>query len=510
MSSTDGNRIERSELKRKSVRGGIVTMVSQAVCIAIQLTSVVVLARLLSAEDYGVVAMVMTVISFAGLFRDLGLSSAVIQKKDLTDRLQSNLFWLNVALGGALTLIVAAASPLVAWFYKNPDLTTVSLTLSSSFLIVSLGTQHGARLVRDMHFIRQAVASVAGSLISLLVSISFALQGYSYWALVWGMLLGSLTTTVLLFLLSPFWPSCPAKDGEVRKMLTFGANVTAFDFINYFHRNLDSVLIGKYCSPEILGYYSRAYQLMMFPINAIRGPINAVAFPALSRLQDEPNAYRAYYRRITFLVAFTSMPICAFLFVTSDPLISLLLGPQWLPASPIFSMLAITGFIQPTASLRGLVMLSRKRGKAYLLWGALNALSVTLGFLIGIWWGAVGVALGYAVANYTILYPSLLIAFHSTPVMKTDFFLPILRPATAAIAGSMVALLSLEVLTNVSLIPRLTIVATVFFICYLAVFISLPGGWRELRLNAILWRHLMPQREVSGQAGYVSSIAQSR
>lgn len=488
--------VDLADLKRKSVRGGAVTMISQAISIGIQLTSTVILARLLSPDDYGVMAMVMAVTGFAGLFRDLGLSSAAIQKKDLTDGQQSNLFWLNIAMGALITVLVAAGSPLVAWFYDKPELTRVTLVLSASFLIGSFGTQHGARLVREMQFARQAAANICGAIVGLVVSISFAFHGFSYWSLVWGGVVGSLITTLLLFVLSPFCPGMPQKGSGVRDMLKFGANVTAFDFVNYFHRNLDNILIGKFWGPGSLGLYSRAYQLLMLPLTAIRGPINAVAFPSLSRLQEQPEAYRSYYRKVTGIVAFLSMPLSALLFATSRPMIELVLGSSWLGVVPIFSWLAISGFIQPVASLRGMVMLSHQHGKAYLTWGIFNAIAVSLGFLSGIAWGPVGIAISYAVVNYAILYPSLLIAFKDTPLHKSDFFLPLLRPTTAAVCGAAIAHFLISHYSFLPPLGTLAISSCGFFVCYLPVFFLLPGGKRELQ-EILALRHQFQSRRAT-------------
>ncbi len=372
--------VDVADLKRKSVRGGAVTMLAQACSIIVHLVSTLVLARLLSPDDYGVVAMVLAVTGFAGLFRDLGLSSAAIQKKDLTHAQQSNLFWLNIAMGVFLTLIVSAASPLVGLFYQKPELVSVTCAMSASFIIGAVGTQHGALLVRKMQFGRQAIANISGAIVTLLVAITFSLQGYSYWSLVWGSLAGAFVTTCLLYLLSPFSPGRPSKGSGIRGMLQFGANITGFEFVNYFHRNLDNILIGRFWGPDALGLYTEAYRLLMLPISAIRAPINTVAFPALSRLLEHPEAYRSYYRRVTAVVAFLSMPLCALLFATSRPAIEFLLGKQWLGVAPIFSWLAVTGFIQPVAGLRGLVMLSNQHGKAYLYWGIFNAIFVSIGF----------------------------------------------------------------------------------------------------------------------------------
>jgi PST family polysaccharide transporter len=480
------------DLKRKSVRGGAVSMASQGISIAIQLASTVVLARLLSPNDYGIMAMVVAVTGFASLFRDLGLSSAAIQKKDLSDAQQSNLFWLNVIMGSLLTIIVALASPAVAWFYKKPELAPVTLALSVSFVIVALGTQHGADLVRSMKFTRRAVATIAGALVTLGVSVGFALHGYSYWSLVWGTLSGSVITTALLFKLSAFTPGRPTRRSGIGDMLKFGANVTGFDLVNYFHRNLDNILIGRFWGPDSLGLYSRAYQLLMFPIQTIRGPINAVAFPALSRLQDQPAAYRAYYRRVTAIVAFLSMPLCAFLFAVTKPAIELALGKQWIGVVPIFAVLALTGFIQPVASLRGLVMLSTQRGKAYFSWGVFNAVAVSVGFVCGIPWGAIGIAISYAVINYLILYPSLVLAFKDTPLQKGDFFRPLFRPAFASIFSAAVVVTVNRAVGDEAFgaLGLVAISFTIFAISYIGIFFVLPGGAAELRQFGALGQQL--------------------
>lgn len=488
---TQTEAVDMADLKRKSVRGGAVTMVSQAIRIAIQLTSTVVLARLLSPDDYGVMAMVLAVTGFAGLFRDLGLSSAAIQKKDLTSAQQSNLFWLNVAMGATLTALVAAGSPLVAWFYGKPELTAVTLALSASFLIGSLGTQHGARLVREMQFARQAVATISGSIVSLIIAVSLALQGFSYWSLVWGNLGGGLTTTVLLFTLSPFWPSLPAKGTGVRDMLKFGANVTTFDFVNYFSRNLDNILIGRFWGSGPLGFYSRAYSLLMFPINAIRAPINTVAFPSMSKLQSQPNEFRIYYLKISGLLAFLSMPLTAFLFIATSPIIELTLGPKWTNSSQIFAVLALSAFIQPVASLRGTVMLSLRRGGDYLRWGIYNAIAVSIGFACGVSWGAIGVAASYAIVNYLILYPSLLLAFRDSPVKPADFFASVTKPAVSSITAAAIAWALVRGIAHSSHITELIALFGIFSVTYLLTYSLLPNGWRELRVYLALHRFFL-------------------
>lgn len=427
--------VDLVELKRKSVRGGTVTIVSQGASILIQLLSTAILARLLSPEDYGIVAMVLAVTAFAGLFRDLGLSSAAVQKKELTHAAQSNLFWLNAAMGAALTLIVAAASPLLAVYYQRPELTLVTLALSTTFLIGSLSTQHGALLTREMQFGRLAIPTIASGLISLLVTAALAWNGGGYWSIVWGNLASSLTVTGLRWILSPFRPAWFCWGCGMRDMLGFGANVTAFDFVNYFARNLDNILIGRFCGTSELGLYSKAYQLLMFPITAIRAPILAVAYPAMCRLQAQPASLRDYYKGMVSTVSLLTMPIVGLLYVNAKPLVELVMGSRWLAAADLFEILAITAFIQTPLSLNGTIQLATGRSAKYAIMGTTAAVVTSLGFLLGVRWGASGIAYAYAVTTYLMLVPMLLWAYHGTTITLLDFFRQIRLPATASLLG---------------------------------------------------------------------------
>ena len=203
-----------------------------------------------------------------------------------------------------------------------------------------------------MEFGKRATASTLGAIVGLAIAVLLAYWGYSFWALIWSSVGSSISSSIVLAFLSSFRPGLPDFGADIRRMVAFGANVTLFDLVNYFHRNLDNVLIGKVWGDEPLGYYSRAYALLMLPIQRIRGPLNTVAFPALSRLHGQPEEYRKYFRRLVSAVAYGSMPLTAFLFVASRPLVEIALGPGWSGVVPLFAVLAIAGFIQPVGSLR--------------------------------------------------------------------------------------------------------------------------------------------------------------
>lgn len=456
----------------------MITFVSTGASIAIQLASTVILARLLTPDDYGIIAMVQAVTAFAGLLRDLGLSTAAIQKENLTDAQQSNLFWINVAVGLTLTVGLAAGSPLVARFYHKPAVLWVTVALSTSFLIDSLAAQSNALLIRNLWFGRQAAARISGALVTLSTSIILALYGLGYWALVWGPIAGALATTFLLFFLSPFRPGLPGRGTGVGDMLRFGAHITAFDFVNYFQRNLDNILIGRFWGSESLGFYSRAYALLLFPINKLRGPINAVAFPALSRLQNQPEDFRAYYLRVTSLLALLSMPLTAFFFVASKPIIEIVLGSKWLAVAPIFSWLALAAFHQPASGFVGSLLLSLGRGRRYFQCGLFNAAVLSACFVIGLPWGAKGVAMAYAIGNYVIFYPWLRWAFHGSPVSFRDFISACATPAIVSFVAAGTVWLVRPYWAQYSSWAQVAAESLMFLVIWLAA-LGLTGSGRE-------------------------------
>jgi PST family polysaccharide transporter len=441
--------------------------------------------------------MVLAITSFADLFRDLGLSSAAIQKKNLTRDQQSNLFWINVATGSLLTLIVAAGSPLVGWFYKKPELVPVTVALSFSFLIASLGTQHGAMMVRMMQFGRRAMATLTGAVVGLIVSVILAWSGSAYWALVWGNLGGAACTTTLLFILSPFWPGKMSRGSGVRGMLGFGANITAFNFVNYFSRNLDNILIGKYWGSDALGIYSKAYSLLMLPLKTIRGPINSVAYPAMCKLQNHPESFRDYYRKTVNLLAWLSMPLTALLWLVAPDLIEVMLGKEWSSVAPIFAWLAVASFIQPASSFIGSVQMSLGHGRRYLVCGIFNAAVLVTGFLIGIHWGAKGVAISYVISSYAAILPCYHMALKDSPVRTVDFLQACRTPATVSILAAGICYSIPFISVSEIAAVRLAVTGSVFSLVILGIVFSIPSNRGEiLRVFAYLNQALRNRAQV--------------
>jgi len=468
-------------LKARSVRSGAVTIASQGAQFGLRTISTVVLARLLTPADFGIMAMVTAVTAFARIFNEMGLSAATVQQKNLTGIQVNALFWLNVLAGVVLTVAMAASAPVLVWFYHEPAVFWVTMALSATFLVTNLGNQHSALLTREMRFRALAVIQVAGAGAGVVASVIAAGYGLGYWSIVVGTWVTTFVSVVLQWGYSSWRPGLPAGLGGIGALFHFGANVTGFEVANYFSRNLDNVLIGRVCGAEPLGLYSRAYSLLMLPITNLRNPLNAVAYPALSRLQGDAARFRAYYGKYVALLGFASMPLAAFLFVCSDNVIQLVLGSRWAGASSIFQILAIVGFLQPVTSTRGLVMLACGFSRRYLWLGVFNSAVTAAAFGIGVIWGPIGVAAAYVIVSYLIQWPNFHYAFKGSPIRTADFFRAIAKSGVASIAACALTLLQKYLTAGNSNLMAVSVGGTIFALSYLVVFWVLPGGRGELR-----------------------------
>jgi len=421
------------DLKRRSVRGGAATFAGQGAKFILNLGSTMVLARILTPQDFGLIAMVTAVTAFIMIFRDLGLSMATVQRAEINHGQISTLFWINVALSAALMLVTLVLSPAVAWFYEDPRLVAVTAALSIAFLFGGLTVQHQALLRRQMRLSAVATIDVVSMAAGILTALLCAWAGMGYWALVWMQIATAVANAAGVWIASDWRPGWPVRRSGVRSMLAFGGNLTGFGIVNYFARNFDNVLIGRFCGAQSLGLYSRAYSLLLFPIGQITAPMTAVAVPALSRLQSEPERYRRFYLKAIKLIAYVSMPLVAAMGVLSTEIVRLVLGKEWLDASPIFMVLALAAILQPVGSTVGWIYISGGQTRRMFAWVCIVTPLILLSFISGLPWGAIGVASGYAICNILIIVPQFSFALKYSPVSIRDVLSVMYRPLTLSV-----------------------------------------------------------------------------
>ncbi|MET3578568.1 PST family polysaccharide transporter [Mesorhizobium robiniae] len=404
--------------------------------VATQIVSVIVLSRLLSPQDFGVVAMCAPVLAFIALFQDFGLTQATIQKTGIRHEEVNYLFWVNVAVSTLLACVLAVAAPLVAAFYDEPRVAGLVAALGLQIIAYGLGAQHLALLTRRMQFARLAIIDVASAIAGLVVSIAWTFIDRSYWALFAGTLTAAVLPTLCFWANSRWRPSLPRKVDGIGELINFGAGITGFNFTNFFARNLDNVLIGKYWGEAQLGLYDRAYKLLLFPLSQITNPLSKVMVPALSRLKDEPDRYRSAYLRVMPLILLVALPGVAFATAMSDVLIPFVLGEQWRQSSSIFLALGFAGLLQPLNNPAGWLFISQGRSGDFMRWGIIAAMTSVLAFLIGLPYGALGVAIAYAISEY-LKTPFLWLYIGKTGPLRASH---ILRAVTPFMLGAHLAL----------------------------------------------------------------------
>lgn len=489
----------KSDLKTRSVQSGTITMVAQIVKFLLHLGSTVILLRLLTPSDFGLVAMVTAVIGFVGRFKDIGLSMATIQRAKINHDQISTLFWINLTLGVTLMLLTAALAPAIAWYYGEARLMWITLVLATAFVFGGLTIQHQALVRRHMHFGYLALVQIAAMLIGVVIAIVSALLGAGYWALIMMQLGTGITTCIGVWLFCRWRPGRPVRTSKVRDMLSFGGNLTGFNVVNYFTQNLDKILIGRYCGSVSLGLYSKAYQIIRLPLENIRSPLLSVAIPALSQLQDAPGRYRNYYKKLLLILSLINMPIVAFLFVCSESVVYLLGGDRWVAMNDIFKVFAIASFIQPVSGTRGLIFVSLGQTRRYLRWGIFNSIFIVTFFIIGLQWGALGVATAYTIAVYVILLPGLWYCFRFTHVSIGDFFNAIWRSITASFIMATVIFLCLPLIIEQAHYIRIVICFAIGLSVYLLVWLIIPGGIERLReiysYFPLIFRRMKPPQQ---------------
>ena len=265
------------DLKERTIRGGFAKVCAQAANFLLRVGSLMVLARLLEPKDFGLVAMVTALTGVFNLFKDFGLSAATVQRVNVTEAQISTLFWINVLVGAILGLLAVVMAPVVVVFYHEPRLFRVTAVLATGFLFNAVGVQHAAILQRQLRFTALATINIISLVVSTAVGIGMAIGGYGYWALVVMTVTLPLVATVCLWLTTAWIPGMPHKQVGIRSMMRFGSSLTGVNVINYLFRNSDNVLVGWYWGAGALGFYQKAYSLLMLPISQVNAPLGGVA-----------------------------------------------------------------------------------------------------------------------------------------------------------------------------------------------------------------------------------------
>lgn len=402
----------------------------------IQFVTTIVLARILAPEYFGLLAMAQVFVGFASKFSTMGFSQVIVQRKQVTDELLSSLFFVTLAVGCLITLILACVSPVFAWIYGNPEVTPIIAALSLTFILRAPCLVPAALLTRRLAFNRLAVIDVSIAILHAVAAITLAWFGWGVWALVWPTVADPLIRMPMLYIASGWRPQPLFRWIEVRSVMGFGANLTGYSIFNYFARNADNFIIGAFLGPIPLGYYSLAYGIMRRPRKAINSVLGRVLFPVFSRMQDDDARLKAAYLRTVGAIAFVTFPMMLGIVVVARPFVEVLLGERWLPAVPLIYVLAPLGLLLSISTPAGNLYLAKGRADWALRWSIGAGTFRTCGFLAGLPWGVYGVSVSYLLTCGVLWLPSMWIPFKLVHGLKVQDLLRIIAPY-AAFSGIM-------------------------------------------------------------------------
>ena len=397
-------------LGQKSLQGAKWSGISRLVQQGLQTVSVAVLARLLSPGDYGIMAMSGFFVNLLQQLGDLGTGSAIVQREDLSPRLTTSLFWVNVGLGLVGAILIWITAPLVAGYYHETKVIPVLSLLALAFPATGIGIVPQSLLIRHMEYRKLCIAEVGTAVLSTTIAITFAWKGAGVWSLVAGSLTLSIVSNLWMWALSGWHPQWLMDWGEIRSVFRYSFNLTGSVIVNYISRNTGHLIVGRYLGPIALGYYQMAYSLLLYPLQALSSVLGRVVFATFSRMQSDPQRLRSAFLRYLTLLAALNGPVFLGLMVVAGPLVTVFLGAKWLPVVPLITILAPVGVLQAISSPTGQIYLSTGRTDVMFKLGLVTAAIQVVGYVAGVRWGVEGVALCWAISTVPVSVLALVVS----------------------------------------------------------------------------------------------------
>lgn len=482
-------------LGRSTARGFGVLAFSQGGKLALHVLSTMILARLLFPDDFGLIAMAATVVNLLFLFKDAGLSTATIQQKRLTQCQVSTLFWLNVIAGLCLGLATLASAPLMIWLYDEPSLLPMLAVLALGVFLSSLGVQHEALMRRRMAFRKVALSDITSLSLGIVVAICLALAGFGWWALVAQKVVQMASSAILNWILCDWKPSFSFRWNESRQQFNVGLNVSAFNFVNYFSRNGDNVLIGWFWGSSALGVYSKAYDMLLGPLSQVTQPLYGLMLPLLARLRDDSSRYHNAYIKIMGLANLVVLPVAGTMITVPDALVLTLFGPGWEQANTLMAWFGLTLAFQLASSSTGTVLISQQRSRDLAVQGVVNSFITVTGFVCALPFGIEMMAAVYALSGLCLRLP---FVFWQTgrkgPITARDLWKSLVIPMWAFVWVLVVMYLLRELLVGYPASAQVGLMVLIGVAALISSLLSTGSGRLIIKDILVNTHYLMPRQ----------------
>jgi polysaccharide transporter, PST family len=490
----DDHKME-SGLGRRSLRSGAVSIVARVLNAAIQVGSVLVLARLLSPEDYGLVGMVAVLTGFAPVLVSLGTPDVVTQRRSITEGEVSALFWLALTIGITCAVIMGACAPLIALFYSEPRLTSLALVSGLTFMMSALHCQHYALLRRAMRFQELGIIDVTANLLSVVIAVAMAFYGFDYWALVVRPIVMNVFVAAGVWLRSGWLPTWPTTTSEVREMVKRGLNITGFTMTDFAGKSADRVTIGYSQGPQALGYYQNAMFIYENLLDVMTAPLHHVAVASLSKVVGDLNELKRLWSKALVTLEFYAMPAFGILAVTSQDIVVLLLGEKWAFAGSLLSIVALRGIPHSVERTLGWLHVASGRTERWVRWGVAATSIQWIALLCGLPFGIRGVVTAYVVSMFLMFIPAIAYAGHPVGISARDVIRVSWRPLVGSLVAAAVGFaLRDTVLAHQPAFLRAAALAAAYATVYLTIVVGLFRLRSPVAALMVLARDVLPAR----------------
>ena len=426
------------EIQRRARSGPLVMIARRAVAVIIGILSTVTIPHLVTPRAYGLAAMSGVLFSFAEMFKDFGLTSALMRKGHVRSDEVNFLFWFNVAVTSLLTVILAIIAPVAGVFFRSSIVTYVILVSLIGFFIGGVTLQHRSMLTRDLKFTQVALIDTAALTVTFLTTLCLAAVHFDVWAIVGGSVCGALAGALLYIATGKWVPGKPSVIAEARELLSFGANTTVYGFSVFISNNIAAIMIGRVLGPTILGQFNRATAFLAIPVQNAVEPMAHAALPVLARLRIYPDLYKQAYLSLITKLSMIVLPSAIGLTWVARPLVLAVLGQKWDQAGQILQALAPAIAAHGLGYAAGDLFITQNRAKELRILGIGEMVVRVAAVSIGLIFGPIGAALGFSIATLAVVVVRAIVAGRSGPVTSSDHFkacIPALPMALGAAVG---------------------------------------------------------------------------
>jgi PST family polysaccharide transporter len=480
---------------RRSLHAGAVVLGARVLVTAIQLLTFLVLARLLSPEDYGLVGMVTAITAFASLLVSLGTPDAVVRRARIKEEEISALFWLSVTVGCSAALMMAACGPLIARFYGEPRLIWIAEVSALTFAVCGLYCQHNTLLRRAMKFKELAAVELIANLLSAATAIAMALYGLQYWALVLRPLLLTSFIAFGVWALCPWVPGRPAISAGTKEMLRQGLQTAGFLVTDYIGGSTDRIAIGYRSGPILLGYYQNAMFIYENVGALLVLSAHNVVVASLSKAQTNRDELRRLWSKALSTLEFYAMPAYGVLAVVGQDLVVVLFGNKWSHSGVIISILALRGIPQAVERTLGWLHVSAGRTDRWMRWGFFAMSAQLMALFCGLPYGPTGVAVAFVISSFILFIPAVAYSGRPLGIGATDVIAAIWRPLMASLLAAAIGFaLRFTLLAEMSAVLKIIVLTFAYIATYVTIVAGFLGERVPVRVLFTLIKDALPAR----------------